>query len=226
MLTLDVIVFDVSHSQKTKSMSSSCSIKLVSSSKTVKNCKGIYHTLIRIQGILWFLQTFISHLFFFEVFIFVTFISVAFVWYMSCSHGVCVFENFIMGLHDSLLMCPQLSLIVCDDSEFKLVSRLSVLPNGCFWTCTQFNWSVNNNDNNDNRDDDDDDADDNNIYERHNGHYNVNLPVFLSKRGLVKMITKDPKKTLLKMSQQSCTYSKVRVDCEQLSIHESEMLFS
>ena len=63
MLTLDVIVFDVSHSQKTKSMSSSCSIKLVSSSKTVKNCKGIYHTLIRIQGILWFLQTFISHLF-------------------------------------------------------------------------------------------------------------------------------------------------------------------
>ena len=91
-------------------------------------------------------------------------------------------------------MCPQLSLIVCDDSEFKLVSRLSVLPNGCFWTRTQFNWSVNNNDNNDNRDDDDDDADDSNVYERHNGHYNVNLPVFLSKRGLVKMITKDPKK--------------------------------
>ena len=97
------------------------------------------------------------------MFIFVTFISVAFVWYMSCSHGVCVFENFIMGLHDSLLMCPQLSLIVCDDSEFKLVSRLSVLPNGCFWTRTQFNWSVNNNDNNDNRDDDDDDAEDNNV---------------------------------------------------------------
>ena len=132
--------------------------------------------------------------FFFKVFIFVTFISVAFVWYMSFSNGVYVFENFIMGLHDSLLMCPQLSLIVCDDSEFKLVSRLSVLPNGCFWTRTQFNWSVNNNDNNDNRDDDDDDADGNNVYERHNGHYNVNLPVFLSKRGLVKMITKDPKK--------------------------------
>ena len=190
------MVFDVSHSRKTKSISDSCSIKLVSSSKiNVENCKVIYNILIRIQSILWFLQTFISQLFFFEVFISVIFISVAFVWYMSCSHGVCVFENFIMESHDSLLMCPpRLSLIVCDDSEFKLVSRLSVLPNGCFWTRTQFNWSVNNNDNNDNRDDDDDDADDNNVYERHDGYYNVSLPVLLSKRDLVKMITKDSTK--------------------------------
>ena len=194
MLTLDAIVFDVSHSQKTKSMSSSCSIKLVSSSKTVKKLRrNLPHINPYTRYFMISPNVHISP-FFFEVFISVTFISVAFVWYMSCSHGVCVFENFIMGLHDSLLMCPQLSLIVCDDSEFKLVSRLSVLPNGCFWTRTQFNWSVNNNDNNDNRDDDDDNADDNNVYERHNGHYNVSLPVLLSKRDLVKMITKDPTK--------------------------------
>ena len=51
---------------------------------------------------------------------------------------------------------------------------------------------------NDNRDDDDDDADDNNVYERHDGYYNVSLPVLLSKRDLVKMITKDSTKLSLK----------------------------
>ena len=39
------------------------------------------------------------------------------------------------------------------------------------------------------------------------------------------MITKDPK-TFLKMLEQSCIYSKVRVACEQISIRESKMLFS
>ena len=51
---------------------------------------------------------------------------------------------------------------------------------------------------NDNRDDDNDDADDNNVYERHDGYYNVSLPVLLSKRDLVKMITKDSTKLSLK----------------------------
>ena len=49
---------------------------------------------------------------------------------------------------------------------------------------------------------------------------------FYQKKGSGKNDYKGPYKTFLKMLQQSCTYSKVRADCEQLSIRESKILFS